>query len=86
MCLKVIVIDPNAKEIHFRLLALMFDGANDRSPRRVQFGKLAAKLGVSEEVVRYNVRKLKDLGYIVSYGKDVGYKLTEKVVFLGESA
>ena len=85
MCLKVIVIEPDAKEIHFRLLALMFKGVSDRSPRRVKFGELAAQLHVSEEVVRYNVRKLVDLGYIVSLGKDIGYELTNKVVFM-ESA
>lgn len=85
MCLKAIVIEPHAKELHFRLLALMFNGVSDRLPRRVKFSELAAKLHVSEEVVRYNVRKLVDLGYIVSLGKDVGYMLTQKVVFM-ESA
>lgn len=86
MCVKAIIINTNAQEIHLRLLALMFGDIDHRAPRRVKFGELARSLGVSEEVVRYNVRKLVDLGYIVSRGKDVGYELTEKVIFLGESA
>lgn len=86
MCVKAIIINANAQELHLRLLALMFGDADHRAPRRVKFGELARALAVSEEVVRYNVRKLVDLGYIVSRGKDVGYELTEKVVFLGESA
>lgn len=85
MCLKAIVIDTNAEEIHFRLLALMFNGIDARTPKRVKFKELAAALNVSEEVIRYNVRKLVDLGYIVSRGKDVGYELTQKVLFV-ESA
>ena len=85
MCLKAIVIDTNAQELHLRLLALMFGNIDRRVPVRVKFGELAAQLHVSEEVVRYNVRKLVDLGYIVSRGKDVGYELTQKVVFM-ESA
>ena len=82
MCLKAIVIDTNAQELHLRLLALMFGNIDRRVPVRVKFGELAAQLHVSEEVVRYNVRKLVDLGYIVSRGKDVGYELTQKVVFM----
>lgn len=82
MCVKAIVIDPNAKEIHLRLLAAMFGGEAAAVPKRVKFAELAAQLHVHVDTVRYNVRKLVDLGYIVSLGKDVGYKLTQKVVFM----
>ena len=77
MCLKT-KINENSSEFCFRLLAAMFP--NGDSPKRVNFSRLAAKLGVSEAVVRYNIRKLIRLGYIVSYGPLVGYALTGKVI------
>ncbi len=60
----------------------MFGGEAAAVPKRVKFAELAAQLHVHVDTVRYNVRKLVDLGYIVSLGKDVGYKLTQKVVFM----
>lgn len=86
MCVKAIKIEDEKKEteFHLKLLALMFHDASDRSPRRVKFGELAHKLGVLEEVIRYNVRKLQRLGYIRSLGPDVGYVPTEKVIFLND--
>ncbi len=86
MCVKAIKIEDAKKEteFHLKLLALMFSDVSDRSPRRVKFGELARKLGVLEEVIRYNVRKLQRLGYIRSLGPDVGYELTEKVIFLND--
>lgn len=85
MCVKAIIIDNATKEIHLRLLALMFRGIDARIPVRVKFSELAAALQTSEEDIRYNIRKLLRLGYIVSRGKDIGYELTQKVVFM-ESA
>lgn len=82
MCIKAIVIDKSAEELHLRLLAVMFDRCSDRSPRRVRFCDLAKNLGVSEDVVRYNIRKLLRMGYIVSLGPETGYRLTDKVAFL----
>lgn len=88
MCVKAIVIgnEQEEKELHLKLLALMFCDVSERRPKRVKYGKLARELGVSEEVIRYNVRKLLRLGYIRSLGEDVGYELTEKIILLGEKA
>ena len=84
MCVKAIKIEDEQteKELHLKLLALMFRDVSDRSPRRVKYGELAKELGVFEEVVRYNIRKLLRLGYIRSLGADVGYELTEKIILL----
>lgn len=82
MCVKAIQINEQSSEFCFRLLAAMFP--NGESPQQVSFSRLAARLGVSEEVVRYNVRKLQKCGYIVSYGVDVGYALTGKVLIFNK--
>ncbi|MBO5046734.1 MAG: hypothetical protein J6C93_07720 [Clostridia bacterium] len=79
MCIKTIRID-DAAETHMRLLARILRDDVTRVSRRVQFGALAKEIGESEEVVRYNVRKLVRLGYLRQV--DDGYEPTEKILFI----
>lgn len=79
MCVKAIDIS-EADELSFRILSQMLKGQDTRTSKRAHFGELARALGISEEVVRYNVRKLLRLGYIRVSGN--GYEPTEKVLFL----
>lgn len=79
MRVKVLLLD-KAEEFHHKVLDAMF--GEDRNSGRVKFAELAKRLGVSEEVIRYNVKKLVKLGYISEKGeKDDGYELTKKVIF-----
>lgn len=79
MCIKAIDIEYE-EEPCFRILSYMLKGQERRMTKRVKFGEIAKALGVSEEVVRYNIRKLLRLGYIRVNGN--GYEPTEKVLFL----
>ena len=65
-------------ELHLRVLDAIF-GAEQKSVR-VKPADLAKELDESEEVIRYNIKKLKRLGYIRI--QDNKYEPTEKVVFL----
>lgn len=91
MCVKAIRLD-KAEELRFRILDLMFP--DERRSTRVNFVEMAKQLNdlakqrntskkekpISEEVVRYNVKKLVDLEYIRI--QDDRYEPTEKVIFL----
>lgn len=79
MCVKAIKIE-DAQELCFRLLALIIKEDDERRSRRVSYSRLAEQLDVSEEVVRYNIRKLVKLDYLRYSGN--GYEPTEKVLFL----
>ena len=88
MSVKVIRLD-KAEELHFRILDLMFP--DDRRSTRVAFVEIAKQLNasgqekdISEEVVRYNVKKLVRLGYI----RDAGdyYELTDKLIFANKKS
>lgn len=81
MCVKAIRLD-KAEELHYKILSAMF--GDERRAVRVKFGDLANELGVSEEVIRYNVKKLVKLGYLRI--TDDGYAPTEKVLFLKKKA
>ena len=89
MCVKAIRLD-KAEELRFRILDLMFP--DERRSTRVNFVEIAKQLNelarqrnasekpISEELVRYHVRKLVELEYIRL--RDDRYEPTEKVVFL----
>lgn len=95
MGVKVIRLD-KAEELHFRILDLMFP--DERRSVHVNYVKLAEQLNklakqinpsgkqkhISEEVVRYNVNKLKRLGYIVDTGDY--YELTDKLIFANKKS
>ncbi len=81
MTVKTIRID-KAQEIHHKVLNAMFD--DELHPARINYGEIATKIGVSEEVIRYNVRKLKKLGYIRE--QDGKYEPTERIVRLKYNA
>ena len=72
----------DATELHFRVLKEIV--GNVRACKRAHFGDIAKSLNESEEVIRYNVKKLKRLGYIRSTPD--GYEPTDKVLFIDESA
>lgn len=89
MCLKAINI-AGSKELCFRILALILADETERRRKWVKYNEIAELLNreaegtgetVSEEVVRYNIRKLVRLGYLRSKGKD-GYEPTERVLFI----
>ncbi len=67
-------------ELHLQILNAMFDEENHAA--RVKYGDIRKKITeiVSEEVIRYNVNKLKRLGYIRE--RDDKYEPTEKVILL----
>lgn len=77
MCVKAIRLDMT-EELHYKVFSAMF--GDERRAVRVKFPIIAKTLGISEEVVRYNVKKLLRLGYIRI--RDEGYEPTEKVLFL----
>ncbi len=77
MCVKAIRLD-KTDELHYKILSAMFD--EEKKSARVKFAELAKRLGVSEEVIRYNVKKLLKLGYIRA--KEDRYEPTEKVIFI----
>ena len=77
MYVKAIRLD-KTDELHYKILSAMFD--EEKRSARVKFAELAKKLGVSEEVIRYNVKKLLKLGYIRT--TDDKYEPTEKVIFI----
>lgn len=77
MCIKAIRLD-KTDELHYKILSAMY--GEEKKSVRVKFAELAKGLGVSEEVIRYNVKKLMKLGYI--HMTDDGYEPTDKVVFL----
>ena len=77
MFVKAIRLD-KAEELHYKILSEMF--GEEKKSARVKFAALAKKLGVSEEVIRYNVKKLLKLGYIRT--KEDQYEPTEKVIFI----
>ncbi len=80
MCVKAIRLD-KAEELHHKVLFAMFD--EDKRRARVNFAEIATRLGVSDEVVRYNVKKLLKLGYIRA--QDNEYELSsEKVILLNK--
>lgn len=76
MFVKVIRLDLT-DELHYKILSAMFE---ERRAVKVKFPTIAQDLGVSEEVIRYNVKKLLKLGYIREVTE--GYEPTEKVLFL----
>ena len=67
-----------SQELWFRILAEIV--GDDRRCRWVNCDDLARKLGESEEVIRYNVKKLRRLGYLKWTPE--GYEPTDKVLFL----
>ena len=77
MCVKAIRLD-KTDELHLKILSSMF--GEDRGGARVKFADLSKEFEESEETIRYNVKKLKRLGYIRE--KDDKYEPTEKVLFL----
>lgn len=77
MIVKAIRLD-KSDELHLKILSAMF--GEDRKAVRVEFGDLSEKIKESEETIRYNVKKLKRLGYIQE--KDNKYEPTNKVLFL----
>ena len=82
MCVHAIDLN-EAKELCFRLLSKILEGEETHVCKRVKYGELAGELQVSEEDVRYNLKKLVKLGYLrVS---TAGYEPTEKVLFISEA-
>ncbi len=77
MGVKAIRLD-EAEEQHYKILDAMFD--DSRNSVHVNFVELGKKLGVSEDVVRYNMKKLLKLGYIRV--RNNGYEPTAKVLYL----
>lgn len=74
---KAIRID-NTKEVHLKILNAMFDEGNHAA--HVNYVDLVPIVKESKETIRYNVRKLLDLGYIRE--RDDKYEPTEKVILL----
>lgn len=77
MCIKALRLD-KTEELHLKILNTML--GDEKKSVRVEFAELAKRLGVSKEVIRYNVKKLKELGCITVKGNE--YEPTEQVVFL----
>ncbi len=78
MCVKAVKLD-SSEELHLKILNAMFP--DEKRAARVNFAELGKQLGVSEEVVRYNVvKKLVPLGYIRL--RNNAYEPTDKIVFL----
>ncbi len=77
MCVKAIRLDLT-EELHHKILSAII--GEDRKAVHVKFADIANKIGVSEDVVRYNAKKLVKLGYIRIKGD--GYEPTEKVIFI----
>lgn len=68
-----------SEELHHKILSAMF--GENRQSGHVKFAELAKQIGVTKEVIRYQVEKLKTLKYIREIGKDEGYELTKAVIF-----
>lgn len=66
-----------AEELHLRVLSAMF---GEESSARVKFSEIAKKLGESEKVISYNVKKLEGLGYISENKKEKQYELNLKIL------
>ena len=85
MCVKAINI-ADTEELCFRILALILSDDTERRTKWISYGAIAERLNreqggkVTEETVRYNIRKLVRLGYLRCAEK--GYMPTEKVLFL----
>lgn len=85
MCVKAINI-ADTEELCFRILALILSDDTERRTKWISYGAIAERLNrercgtVTEETVRYNIRKLVRLGYLRYTEK--GYEPTEKVLFL----
>lgn len=69
-----------ANELHFKVLKEII--GDERTCKRAHFGDIARRLNTSEEAIRYNVNKLKALGYIIPTAN--GYVPTDKVLFINE--
>ena len=82
MCVHAISI-AQAEDLTFRILNEILSGSAQPCARRVKFGEIGKAVGTSEEVVRYNVRKLVRMGYLRSTAD--GYEPTGKVLFIPES-
>ncbi len=83
MCVKAIQIDETAPELYLRILALILE--EERRSVWISYEDLAKRLAekggkVSEDSVRYHVKKLMHLGYLRQ--GSAGYEVTEKVLFL----
>lgn len=77
MCVKAIRLE-DSKDVTLRILNEVL--AERREYIEIKPTETAVRLGVSECVVRYNVKKLVDGGYLRPVGN--GYEPTEKVLFL----
>lgn len=91
MCVKAIQIDDTAHELYFRILALILSEDEERRNKWISYGDITDRLNkqggqgeqVTQEVVRYNIKKLVSLGYLRKGTK--GYEATEKVLFLKQA-
>ena len=74
--------DMKEDELRFRILAEIV--GEDRAPKRADFSAIAKKLGISEELVRYHVRKLVEQGYLRALTS--GYEPTGRILFIDDEA
>ncbi len=83
MRVKAVRISDTA-DLTFRVLDAVIGDATQPCARRVRFGEIAEKLGVSEELVRYHVRKLVEQGYLRALTS--GYEPTDRILFIDEES
>lgn len=83
MCVKAVRIS-DTTDLTFRVLDAVIGDATQPCARRVRFGEIAEKLGISEELVRYHVRKLVEQGYLRALSS--GYEPTGRILFIDDEA
>lgn len=83
MCVKAVRIS-DTTDLTFRVLDAVIGDATQPCARRVRFAEIAKKLGISEELVRYHVRKLVEQGYLRALTS--GYEPTGRILFIDDEA